>query len=137
MKILHLTIKKKFFDMIFHPDPSKRKREEYRAVKAYWIKRLVDSSNYPMEEPGENKTLPHDVEFDIANGHKWDEVLKAYFSKIKDFDAIHFYNGWAPSLKYPNGLIECKGIDIGPAVPEWSDNWQGDVFRIKLGEIIK
>ena len=36
MKILYLTIKKKYFDMI--PDP---KDEEYREYKNYWIKRLM------------------------------------------------------------------------------------------------
>lgn len=35
MKILHLTIKKKWFDMI--PDI---KSEEYREIKNYWIKRF-------------------------------------------------------------------------------------------------
>jgi len=34
--ILHLTLKKKWFDMIV----SGEKREEYREIKPYWIKRL-------------------------------------------------------------------------------------------------
>lgn len=28
------------------------------------------------------------------------------------------------------------GIERGKAKPEWSDNWQGDVFIIKLGNVI-
>lgn len=36
MKILHLTLKKKWFDMI----ASGIKREEYRELKPYWHKRL-------------------------------------------------------------------------------------------------
>ena len=36
MKVLHLTLKKKWFDMI----ASGEKKEEYREVKAYWINRL-------------------------------------------------------------------------------------------------
>ena len=36
MKILHLTLKKKWFDMI----ASGEKKEEYREVKPYWNKRL-------------------------------------------------------------------------------------------------
>lgn len=35
--ILHLTLKKKWFDMIL----SGIKKEEYREIKPYWIKRLV------------------------------------------------------------------------------------------------
>lgn len=36
MKILHLTLKKKWFDMIL----SGEKKEEYREIKPYWITRL-------------------------------------------------------------------------------------------------
>ena len=38
MKILHLTLKKKWFDMI----ASGEKKEEYREIKPYWTKRLAD-----------------------------------------------------------------------------------------------
>jgi len=37
MKILHLTLKKKWFDMIL----SGEKKEEYREIKPYWTKRLM------------------------------------------------------------------------------------------------
>ena len=37
MKILHLTLKKKWFDLI----KSGQKTEEYREIKPYWTKRLV------------------------------------------------------------------------------------------------
>lgn len=38
MKILNLTVSKKWFDMIF----SGEKKEEYRELKPYWTVRLVD-----------------------------------------------------------------------------------------------
>jgi len=37
MRILHLTLKKKWFDMI----ASGEKREEYREMKPYWHNRLI------------------------------------------------------------------------------------------------
>lgn len=37
MKVLHLTLKKKWFDMI----ASGEKTEEYREMKAYWYDRLM------------------------------------------------------------------------------------------------
>lgn len=37
MKILHLTLKKKWFDMI----ASGEKKEEYREIKPYWEKRFI------------------------------------------------------------------------------------------------
>lgn len=40
MKILHLTLKKKWFDMIIRGD----KKEEYREIKPYWDKRLNGKS---------------------------------------------------------------------------------------------
>jgi len=40
MRILHLTLKKKWFDMI----ASGEKREEYREMKPYWHKRLNNKS---------------------------------------------------------------------------------------------
>jgi len=41
MKILHLTLKKKWFDMI----ASGEKKEEYREMKPYWHRRLM-GKNY-------------------------------------------------------------------------------------------
>ncbi|MCK5610794.1 ASCH domain-containing protein [Candidatus Pacearchaeota archaeon] len=41
MKILHLTLKKKWFDDILYGG----KDEEYREIKEYWIKRLI-AHNY-------------------------------------------------------------------------------------------
>lgn len=43
MKILHLTLKKKWFDMIL----SGEKNEEYREIKFYWTKRL-DNRQYDI-----------------------------------------------------------------------------------------
>lgn len=40
MKTLHLTLKKKWFDMILFAI----KKEEYREIKPYWIKRLEGKS---------------------------------------------------------------------------------------------
>ena len=99
MKILRLTLKKKWFDMIL----SGEKKEEYREIKPYWVNRLDNV-----------------------------EALGEIF--IRWFDAVEFRNGYqkdAPMIR-----IECKGITKGKAKPEWSDNWQGDVFKISLGEIL-
>ena len=38
MKTLHLTLKRKWFDMIL----TGIKKQEYRELKKYWIKRLID-----------------------------------------------------------------------------------------------
>lgn len=38
MRVLHLTLKKKWFDLIL----SGEKKEEYREIKPYWAKRFKD-----------------------------------------------------------------------------------------------
>ena len=91
-KILHLTLKKKWFDMIL----SGEKKEEYRDVKQYWIDRLKLS---------------------------------------KQYDVIKFKNGYSKNARQM--VVEFKGCEIGSAVHEWSDGWQGQVFIIKLGNILE
>lgn len=109
--ILHLTLKKKWFDMIL----SGNKNEEYRVLNLYWFTRLVDC------DKDEREYLFHSCEKNI---------------RFKKFDYIHFYNGNAASLKYPNFIIECKGVSIKKTVPEWSDNYKSECFAISLGRII-
>lgn len=102
---LHLTLKKKWFDMI----ASGEKKEEYREIKPYWGKRFCAS---------------------------WCKAVKSKCEPpFKSFDTVTFRNGYDKDA--PTMVVECKGISIGHARPEWSDNWQGEVFVIKLGEIIK
>ena len=95
MKTLHLTLKKKWFDLIVLGI----KKEEYRELKPYWINRLGG--------PNDN---------------------------CVNYDLVTFRNGYAKDA--PTITLQCKGITIGKARPEWSDNWQGDVFIIKLGKIV-
>jgi len=40
MEILHLTLKKRWFDMVLYDD----KRDEYRDIKPYWTTRLCVNS---------------------------------------------------------------------------------------------
>ena len=54
--------------------------------------------------------------------------------EFRKFNSIKFTNGYSKNA--PTFEIELLGIEIGKAKPEWSDNWQGDVFIIKLGNII-
>lgn len=102
MKVLYLTLNKKWFDMILSGD----KKEEYREIKPHWKSRLQD---------------------------KWQKYPGIHID-FKSFDTILFSNGYAKDA--PTMMVECKGISIGKARPEWSDNWQGDVYVIKLGRVL-
>ena len=44
-KILHLTLKKRWFDEI----ASGKKKVEYREIKPYWTKRLLDRDGKPIK----------------------------------------------------------------------------------------
>jgi len=103
-KILHLTLKKKWFDMIL----SGEKKEEYREIKPYWGK--------------------------IFSAH-WCKAEKVKCNPpFKDYDIVEFKNGYQKNS--PKVKVKFLGIEIGNAKPEWSDNWEGTVFVIKLGELI-
>lgn len=82
----------------------------------------------------------------IASGEKKEDYreLKDYWFdrltendyplRAKHFDFVEFKNGYAKSA--PTLIVECKGIMIGDAKPEWSDNWQGGCFIISLGKVV-
>lgn len=55
MKILHLTIKKKWFDMIL----SGKKLEEYRELKPYWDKRIHSELTHVMFRNGYKPDSPN------------------------------------------------------------------------------
>lgn len=106
MSVLHLTLKKKWFDMI----ASGEKNEEYRELKDYWCNRFCVKD--------------------------WHRFYLEYFEKAINLypDVVLFRNGYGKNA--PEILIECRGITIGKARPEWSDNYTDHVFIIKLGKII-
>lgn len=115
MKILHLTLKKKWFDMI----ASGEKKEEYREVKPYWINRLTWHEYHGLPT--------------IQTIH----ALSNHDTMRRDFDAIEFKNGYGKNS--PKMLIELEHIYYGyPSNPKWldgnPDNWY---FVLKLGKILK
>lgn len=69
MKILHLTLKKKWFDLI----ASGKKTEEYRDIKPYWTRRLIDRNGYR-----------HFDEVHFRNGYKKDSPFMRVICKEID-----------------------------------------------------
>lgn len=130
MKTLHLTLKKKWFDMI----ASGNKIEEYREIKPYWVSRLVDWSRYPKESPDDCQNITKDICFDINQGHDPYDILRSYFSDIKQFDAVIFKNGYSGGA--PLISLRIISITIGYGLPEWGAEPRKKYFVIKLGEKI-
>jgi hypothetical protein len=85
---------------------SGEKKEEYREIKPYWLTRFKYYCNHD--------DMMHELNYEYTH--------------------IIFKNGYSKDA--PSFLIELNDIKFGKAKPEWSDNWQGEVFVIKLGAII-
>lgn len=124
IRTLHVTLKKKWFDMESNSDPKLRKNEEYREIKPYWIKRLLH--DVAVTDP----SISYE---ELAELIKEESRHVCYC--FNDFDVYEAKHGYARNA--PNLRREILDITIGKAKPEWSDNWQGNVFIIKLGDIIK
>jgi hypothetical protein len=103
MRILHLTLKKQWFDAILYGD----KLEEYREIKPYWIKRLVER-------------VDHELGFRELNA----TVV------FKDFDIIRFKHGYAKDAVFFD--IQCKGIRVGEGRSEWGAEPGKEYFVLKL-----
>jgi len=111
MRVLHLTLKRQWFDLI----ASGEKKEEYREIKQFWIKRLLSNI--------EHLTTPEDV--------------KCIGARFINFDAVHFASGGHFHPSIPQITLECKGIEISTGNPSWGAEPGKEYFVIKLGEIIK
>ena len=115
---LKLVLKYKWFDMI----ESLIKKEEYRSIKPSVISKLFDLKK-------SNKTA---IEFmDLLIKNPTDISLWEY---LKPFESIVLYRAYSKGRKEME--LRIISITVGKAVPEWSDNWPGDVFVLKLGNII-
>lgn len=84
MKILHLTLKKQWFDMI----ESGEKKEEYREIKMYWATRLIDG-------------FPSTFGIDTNS------------QDFKEFDGVIFRNGYSGGAKLMSFRNPKIRIDTG------------------------
>ena len=110
MKILKLTLEKKWFDMIL----SGEKKEEYREVKDYWMKRIA---GIPGCGTSYNFTLLRDRK-----------------NKCIEYTHVEFTNGYGSHR--PRMLVECQNITVDEGNSDWgAPNYR--VFVIMLGKIIE
>lgn len=132
MKTLKLTIKKKWFDKI----KSGEKKEEYREIKSYWIKRLF----YTTLEDGLCDYIWFDVAKALRNPQKHgysdtDDVLFSYGLEPIEYDFVEFYNGGHFSKDVPHFKAIFNGVKIGTPIFEQSESIDL-CFKIQLGGIL-
>lgn len=119
MRILHLPLKKEWYEMI----ESGVKTEEYRDLSEYWISRLT---RYGDDEKLNGRlyanflsTSPNVLKLNIEGG----------IMRLVEFEAVKFSYGYTKRTM----TFQCDGVSIGKGKAEWGapDN---DVFIIKLGK---
>lgn len=116
MKMLHLTLKKQWFDAILYGD----KREEYREIKPYWIDRLLQGKSPHCDvwdEPGVYDEMLSDMRYPHLRHRNSDELLDYFDVQFKTFDVIRFKNGYAKDAVFFD--IQSRGIRIGQGKEEW------------------
>ena len=113
MKILHLPLKAKWYEMT----ESRVKTEEYREIKSYWEKRFA-------------KMVP------ARHRAQWDKSIRERdYSRFRHkliastYDAVKFSYGYTKRTM----TFEIESITIGKGKPEWGAPTE-DVFIIKLGK---
>ena len=118
-KKLKLILTRKWFGMIL----SGEKKEEYRDIKESVVSLLF------------NWKLSGLTRLQFTNRLKNEGDDSDLWVFLKDFeDIMTFYHAYAHDRDKLD--MEFLNVKIGEAKPEWSDNWKGNVFIIKLGEII-
>lgn len=122
MSTLRLTLTKKWYIMIL----SGKKKEEYRQIKPFWINRLTWHEFHKTII--DIDTLNAEI---FANSHSLpdNDVIKRDF-----YEYVEFKNGYSKNA--PTMIVECNGITVGNARPEWSDNFKEQCFIISLGSIV-
>lgn len=110
-RVLHLTLKSRFYDMI----ASGEKLEEYREVKDFWSKRFLG---------------PDWFKYDL-------DFLSDKLANYYQYDTVCFARGGHFHKSIPQMLIELKSIKIGKGKPEWGAEPGKEYFVIKLGKIIE
>ena len=110
MKLLHLVLKKQWYDMIEFGE----KKEEYREIKPYWMRIF---------------TLCYSKGFTDC---KYRRCSRPGCLFPKHFDAICFHRGYTSTTM----LFELKKITIGRGRKEWGAP-DHETFILKLGEKLK
>ncbi len=129
-KILHLTLKKKWFDMIAYGE----KPEEYREIKPYWITRLIDLSCVNLiDDQAVYNEFKEDIKQPLNNHDSLEDMMDYFNTKFKEYTHVIFTNGSAKNA--PKMKVEFKGVNIGIGNTDWGAP-DYNVFKIKLGNII-
>lgn len=123
MRVLYLTLKKVYFDMVGNGKP-----EEYRELTMYWAKRLCN--RIPTPRGGYFSPINSVLLGESLDGWK---IFTGGAPAFNEFDQVLFANG-GHFGDVPKKLFEFKGIEIREGNPEWGAEPGKKYFVIKLGK---
>lgn len=118
MKILNLSLKAKWFNMI----AAGVKTEEYRAVKPYWIRRFCETTADPPACLCSSDSLCEKC---------FRGQIEGEFEQIQ-FDAVILHYGYTVLTL----TFKVESVSVGRGKPEWGAPPDENVFIIKLGKRI-
>ena len=126
MRTLDLVLRKKWYDMI----DSGEKTEEYREIKPYWVRRLLE----PIDLFGRDYCKAESFDTDFSG---WCEFIvpkdiRDGVIEFKDFTHVTFHLGY--SKDRPSMTFAIKKIIIDEGKEEWGAFPGETYFVIKLGE---
>jgi hypothetical protein len=101
------------------------KLEEYREIKPYWMRQFLLYDGKPQRTAYWQGWL--------GKGCPAQDILNDPRVSFQTYSHVKFCHGYQKNRHIM--LVKCTGITVGPARPEWSGNWPGDVFIIKLAAI--
>lgn len=122
-KVLCLSLKAKWYEMI----ESGEKKEEYREIKDYWLKRLFEFINIYYTHYEQMSKECADIFSTNVGALK--TSIKLGGVKAKDYTRVKFSYGYTKRTM----TFEIEAITIGKGNPEWGAPAE-DVFIIKLGK---
>lgn len=123
-KTLHLVLKSQWYDLI----ASGIKTEEYREIKPYWEKRLLDYKAISDHVDNNFKLMMHN----LFNGKAYPPLEDPPHQFPRGYKRVVFRRGYhrdAPSMTFV-----IKDICFGKGRQEWGAPTNKEVFIIKLGK---
>lgn len=107
--VLTLVVSKQWFEKIV----SGEKTEEYRAIKSYWINRLLQAK---YEGSDEYRKVTMHPEFDmLISNSKLKELLEKKTARFIPYTYVRFFHGYAKNRPWIEKKIE--SITIGKPQP--------------------
>ena len=124
---LHLVLKKQWYDLI----ESGIKKEEYREIKPYWIKRLWYNPTFDRNGHVIEKKPITDWVINVCKERNIDLIEMAHKGNMlpKDFNNVCFHFGYTNTKM----TFQIKSITVDTGKEEWGAEKDKLYFVIKLG----